>query len=151
MKRFQFKLQTVLELKRRQETALKGDLARQLDQVEHCAGLLAATRATQAEALSQNRVNTGQSVDVASRRLFHHYWQRLKRVEAIQESHLVKEEEKLAAVRQELLGFMRDRKVLEKLREKHLAEYQKEVLWVEQQMMDELALNRFARSTDKEE
>lgn len=151
MRPFQFKLQTALDLKLRQEDVLKGYLQNQQRLVEQCEATLVNTRNLMVEALNNIRPVPGDTVNVAGLLLFNHYWQRLKSLEFQHRRELERELHKLAEIRQQLLDVMKGRKVLEKLREKYLAEYQKELLREEQKLLDEMALNRFAFFTDIEE
>ncbi|MBM7867109.1 flagellar export protein FliJ [Heliobacterium gestii] len=143
MKPFRFKLQTALDLKLRQEDALKGELQRQQEAVREKEAELARLRNTMADAVDNIRPHAGMPFDVEERRLFNHYWLRLKELEARQETELQREQSKLEEIRQRLLEMMRDRKVMERLKEKHLADYKKTLLREEQKLLDEMALNRF--------
>jgi len=147
MKKFDFRLQPILELRRRQEDqkkravgSLLADIARQQQQALEMAQ----------EVRQQGRILkkqfAGGTVDVGWISYYQSYVgtmyrsiaQRIENVSSIQKS--------LAIARKELSEAAKQTKILEKLREKQKLRYDDRLRRAETNLIDELGMNAYCRS-----
>ncbi len=146
MKRFQFKLQAVLDHRKAIEDRLQvefGELkreeARELAKLIKLKDELDAARKSLASAQSANA-----SVDELSRR--DEYLKAKRDDVRLQELTLEAVQAKVEAKRREVVAAMKDRKVLEALRDKQEQEYLQAVARAEQKELDDTASVRHARA-----
>lgn len=146
MKKFQFKLQKLLDYRESIEEKLLGEL-----------GVLRAQHETEQKALVQavslhdsyrnevrNQLSHG---DVEDIKAAHRYMNELANRVTMQEQR-VRQIEKLKDKKtEEVVEASKDRKVLERLRELKMAEYKSEAQHDEQKFLDDLASIRFNRAS----
>lgn len=145
MKPFEFKLQTSLCLKQKEEDRVKEELqiisSRYQEETRHL--MLLAEQSVQLE--DRLRKSQEAMVDVVETRLCLDYLPVMRgRIEGQQELvNLARAE--MESIRQKLVEIMRKRKVLEKLKERHYTQYQLELTREEQKIIDEMATNGYNR------
>ncbi|MDR7865456.1 MAG: flagellar export protein FliJ [Sporomusaceae bacterium] len=146
MRPFQFRLETLLKLRRMQEEQAQIKLAEATAQYVAEREALAALEAELADHVAEYRRTLSEPVTVAVLKMFRDYNDKLKGDISLQHIRV----ESAAHRRQECLAALeeaaRARKLVEKLREKRLAQYQAEALLEEQKLLDELGLQAFVRN-----
>lgn len=145
MKKFQFKLQTLLEQRKAKEDRLLGELAElrreeagELVRLVRLKDELDAARQGMASAHARSA-----PVEELAQRDEH---MKAKRDDVrLQELTLKAVQDRVEAKRRELVTAMKDRKVLEALRDRQEQEYLRECARAEQNTLDEIASVRYAR------
>jgi flagellar protein FliJ len=145
---FRFRLQSVLEYKRKVEDDRKLELAGLLTEVAEQEVRLAALDAERERVRAQVLTGMAGEVDVDSvaRGFRHAEWldeRRLRQAELIADLR-----QRIVAKRQEVVEAMQERQALEKLRDRDRASYEAEQLHAEQTLMDELSTSRYAVRAD---
>jgi len=145
MKRFKFRLQTVLDQRQTVEDRLLAELAelRREEQAEiHRLRALESVLAS-AERLLESALQENRNADEISRR--DDYAKTMRDDVRLQELTLEAVQRRVEAKRVELIDAMRDRKVMEALRDRQQREYLMAQARAEQNSLDEIASLRFAR------
>ena len=143
---FQFRLESILQLRKSEEDQLRDQLAT----------LNAGVAQTEAEIVRLEGVREGHLVVIDGHRSvsspdlekIRHDGLYLERLNAdIKTTNRLLEEQRAAAdaKRAELVSKRRERRILEKLREKHRTRYLKELDRKEATLVDELSLTRYGR------
>ncbi|WP_319525238.1 flagellar export protein FliJ [uncultured Desulfosarcina sp.] len=142
---YTFNLQTVLDHRQFIEDNLKKELAEIKQQVAKVRQQLDTTKRKEmdtAQALKEEQSKGLSSDGVLA---YHSYLNRLAdRIER-QKNTLEKLVEDESEKQNELLEAMKRRQILEKLKEQGLDRYNRAILKKEMELIDELAVNRFAR------
>lgn len=150
MKRFQFKLQTVLDFREKQldqvqqilaaEEKKKADLLNQLHEIDL---VIEQSMQDQQENLSQS------TVDPTLSRLFPHYLMKLKQDRFQVYRRVLAQEDQLNRVRLEVQQALIKKKSLEMLKSKQEKDFLKKVESAEAAFLDEIALNRKYRESKR--
>jgi len=145
MKRFKFRLQKLLEVRRLKEDALRQELARAQEAVRREKAVLERLTAARGATIDALRANVGGALDVQWIAAYHGYLGFLAR--RIEEQRAVVDRAAREEVRKReaLIAARRARKVVEKLRERAYARYREEVSRAEQAFLDEVGTMRYAR------
>ncbi len=145
MKRFQFRLQAALDLRRRREETLQGELAqsrvRERHEAERLERLHAAfDHAAHEAALARQGHFHPEETQAAVR-----YLESLEEMIATQKDLLRLVQDETRRKRAEVITATQERKALDNLREQHLRDYHRQELREEQNFLDEIATLRAAR------
>ncbi|MCR4402726.1 MAG: flagellar export protein FliJ [Firmicutes bacterium] len=145
MKRFRFRLEKLLEVRRLRENALQQDLARAQEALRREKGVLETLGAARGATLEALRANVCGTLNVQDIAAYYRYLgflaHRIEEQRAVVE-RAAREE---AAKRDALIAARRRRKVVEKLRERAYARYREGILREEQAFLDEVGSMRYAR------
>lgn len=145
MKKFRFRLETLLRFRKMQEEQAQlkfGDAAKQLQTQQENLDLLQTQLAFNVELLNREQLG---SPTIETLKTFSYYIDKIKRDISEQQEMVAK----AAAYRQECLleleYAIKQRKLVDNLREKRLDQYHRELLQEEQQVLDELGTQVFVR------
>lgn len=148
MRRFEFSLQTALDLRRREEQAAQQRLAESQRVAEAVRAHLRSSEARYAEVVGgirrgiEGRDDEGRRAVVQLGEVAHaeDYAFRLKELIKLQERRLEQASEVCERRRQEALAAAQRRKTLERLRERREKEHRREALVQEHRWLDEVAV-----------
>ncbi len=147
MRPFQFRLETLLKVRRMQEEQAQVKLAEATAAFVAEQELLTALEVDLAGHVADYRRQLRETVPVATLKMLRDYYDKLK-------GDIARQQENVAAAdgkRRECLAVLEEaakaRKLVEKLKEKRLAQYQAEELLEEQKLLDELGLQAFSRNS----
>ncbi len=149
MKKFKFKLETVLNVKERKEEQLKHELlklqALKIQEEQFLAEVKEKRAYISREKSNENKKGT----DIQSLIHFEQYLGvLLKKIDDAKKN--IKVLEKKADIkREEVVEASREKKVFEKLKEKQFGEFQRVVNENEQKVLDEMAVSKFNRKEQK--
>lgn len=146
MKRFQFKLQTVLDYRSSQVDQAQQMVAKELhictqitERINKLDQTIEQVLLDQQTALAQNQL------DISTAQAFPHYVMRLKQQRFIEYTTLQQREEILNQTRELLKQAMIKQKALEKLKEKQQSNFSNALEKHEEAFLAELSLNKIAR------
>lgn len=145
MQTFRFRLEAVLQVRRRQEDMQKQVLGQKLNQLELNQKHLQELIWQQQQHFSRMRKLQQGQLKLRELEASGDYALVLKEDIANQQIKVRVCEEQVDQARKELLEIVKARKILEKLKEKHLEEYNLEALREDQKLIDEMAGMAFAR------
>ncbi|HOP75132.1 MAG TPA: flagellar export protein FliJ [Bacillota bacterium] len=145
MKKFQFKLDTVLKLRTRIEEQRQQELRQAQYIRDEAQRQLEYRRAQQDEMLNAYRQRVSGNLDLATMIHYDRYSAWLKQMVVLDEAHLQTCEVKVADARQRLVEASKEKKIVDKLKEKAYREYQTAELHAEIEFLDELGTSRFNR------
>ena len=149
MKKFIFKLETVLNVKERREEQLKHELMKLQALKIREEQLLGEVKEKRAYISRQKSDENKKGTDIQNLIHFEQYLGvLLKKIDDTQKSIKVLEE-KADTKRVEVVEASREKKVFEKLKEKQFGEFQRIVIQNEQKVLDEMAVTRFNRKEQK--
>jgi flagellar FliJ protein len=145
MKKFSFRLETVLKVKERKEEELKRQLM-------HITGLkieqekiLQETKNKRAQKIKEKNLENEGSLNVARLIYFEQHLNMLL-LKIDQTENKIKDLEKQADIkRKEVVEASRERKTFEKLKERDFKLFKQAVLYNEQKDLDEIAITKFNR------
>jgi flagellar export protein FliJ len=152
LRRFEFSLQTALDLRRREEQAAQQRLAESQRVAEAVRAHLRSTEARYAEVVGAirrgiaGRDDEGRRVVVELGEVAHaeDYLFRLRELIELQQRRLEQATEVCARRRQEVLAAAQRRKTLERLRERRETEHRREALVQEHRWLDEVAVTTYS-------
>lgn len=142
MKRFKFKLQTVLNHRQKKEDVLKRELAVVKQRFEDEKHLLEQLRFKLLDIQTELRIKQKVMVDASEAVTYSNYMDRVERETEVQ---MVKVTDIAAEVRKTqglLIEASKDRRVLEKLHDNQREDFKKELERIEQNSIDEIATIR---------
>ncbi len=147
MKPFVFKLETVLEMRRRKEDDAKVRLSEARNNLNAAKEILAQLHAQQLASWEEFRRKQAEGeLVVTDYQLWYNFLTFLKKEIAKQEKVVTELAEKVALALKEMETAMKNRKAVEKLKEKRLEQYRLAVQAEEQIMLDEIAITRYQRA-----
>ena len=142
---YTFNLQTVLDHRQFIEDNLKKELAESKQQVVVARQQLDALKGKEMETAAALKWEQEQGLSSDQVIAYHHYLRRLAG-HIVRQKEIVKECVALESAKQgELVEAVKKRQILEKLKEQGLERYNRAMLKKEMKLIDELAVNRFAR------
>lgn len=149
MKKFKFKLETVLNVKERKEEQLKHELMQIQALKIREEQLLSEVKEKRAYISMEKSDENKKGTDIQNLVNFEQYLGvLLKKIDDTQNS--IKVLEKKADIKRvEVVEASRQKKVFEKLKEKQFGEFQKVVIQNEQKVLDEMAVSKFNRKEQK--
>jgi flagellar protein FliJ len=145
MKRFRFKLQTVLDQRKAKEDRLQAELGELLREEADEAAKLAALLERLAEAVASVESALDSSLPANEIAGADEYAKCLRDDVKVQQLTIRAVRSKVEAKRAEVVEAMKERKVLEALRDKQEREYVAAQMRVEQNELDDVASVRYAR------
>jgi len=148
MKKFQFKLDTVLKLRTRIEEQRQQELRQAQYMRDEARRQVEYRRAQLDEVLDSYRERVSGSLDLASMIHYERYTAWLKGMLTLEESRLQTCEANVADARERLIEASKDKKIVDKLKEKAYREYRNAELHAEIDFLDELGTSRFNRQAE---
>jgi flagellar FliJ protein len=142
MKRFAFRLQRILELRRAREQASLAELGRQLQRLTQENQKLDLFRGEQNTQLDEVRAGRAEAFTAWTQAANARYLQRVGRAIEFQTHAVHQQERSVAAARSRFHERKRDTEVLDQLREKRRDEWRTEELREEAKILDEVASRR---------
>lgn len=146
MKRFQFRLETLLKYRQMQKEEAQVRFSQALDELRRAREALAKLEAEVAVQLDEFRdyqMRKKLTVDVLM--MFNSYFSRMKEEIAAGEKRVESAEKRRQELMKALEDAVRKHKVVKNLRDKRVQEYQAEVLREEQKQLDETGTQLFVR------
>ncbi len=139
MKQFEFRLQTALDVKLREEELQKEELRESTSIYKHNLKILHALRTRLTEIQDILRGKQTKKMDILEIKNCQDYIPILD--ERIKQQEIVTERTRreMERIRVKLIEIMKERKILEKLKARHYQEYIREFLREEQKQIDEIA------------
>ncbi|NLG79667.1 MAG: flagellar export protein FliJ [Firmicutes bacterium] len=150
MRRFRFRLQKLLEVRRLKEDALRQELARAQEALQREKAVLERLGAAHGATLEELRASVGGTLDVQWIAAYHRYLGFLAHRIEEQRAVVDRAAREEAAKREALIAARRARKVVEKLKERAYARYCEEVAREEQAFLDEVGTTRYVRKGGEE-
>ena len=149
MKKFNFRLQKVMEFKEDIEKQKMGELAQAENVLLLEVDKLEVLKKRESEYVAKvNDMREQGIIHPAEMESFCHYIDKLKIMQTVQIKQIAKAEKNVEAKRQILIKATQEKKIFEKLKEKQLAEYEAEFARQEQIFFDEIASNKFGRKEE---
>ncbi|MDA8233844.1 MAG: flagellar export protein FliJ [Clostridia bacterium] len=148
MKPFKFKLQTSLDLRKRQEDMQKLELAALTKEFQNKLAVLVEMRQQLKQLQDELRYHQGQVIDLSQFKIWQEFVPVMNKKIMVQESLVEESRQAMEQFREVLLETVKARKILEKLMVRYYEEYKREVLREEQKQIDEMATNAYLRNHD---
>jgi flagellar FliJ protein len=146
-KKFIFRLQTVLEVKERQEEEEKRKLADLMAWQKEDERILAAMKQKEAETKQRlkDKQQAGEWIEVEELKRISYFLKKVAGDIVAQNNKLMEIARRIEEQREVLIKAAQERKTLEMLKEQHYHEYITEVEEEERKLLDELATLKYAR------
>lgn len=145
MKKFQFKFQTVLNVKEQKEEALKRELmklqALKIEQEQ----LLARIDEEKTSMSRQKGAEKERGTNIEQLRNFEQYISVLRHQMKLTIKKIMELEGRVANKRTEVVEASKEKKTFERLKDRHFTGFKKMVLDNEQKQLDEMAISKFNR------
>ncbi|MCL6589571.1 MAG: flagellar export protein FliJ [Firmicutes bacterium] len=148
MKKFKFKLETVLKVKSRVEELRQKELKEAEVRREQARRQLAQRQEEMAATVANYREQFQANIDLYKANDYHRFIKWLSKQIELATQHLEQCEQEVHRRRLKLMEATREKKVLEKLKEKAYEEYKAEELREEIKFLDELGTSQFFRQKD---
>lgn len=148
MKPFKFKLQTSLDLRKRQEDMQKIELAALGKVLQDNLAVLMEIRQQLVSLRDQLRYRQGQAIDLQHFKLWQEFVPVMNKKILVQEGIVEDSRQTMEQCRECLLETVKARKMLEKLMVRHYEVYKQEALREEQKKTDEMATVTYLRNHD---
>lgn len=145
MRKFRFRLQKLLEIRRLKEDLQRQELARARQALDREKANLAELKGVQAEAIDELRAAFEGVLDVDRIASYHRYLGLLAHHIGDRQAAVGRLAREEAAKRAAVIAARRERKIVEKLKERAYARYRDEVAHMEQAFLDEVGTIRYAR------
>ncbi|KNZ70884.1 flagellar export protein FliJ [Thermincola ferriacetica] len=143
MKPFNFRLQTALDIKLRQEELAREALQRAISSYENSVEVLNSFYKQMEWVQEQVRRSQKKTVNLEDVKRCQDFIPVLIQKIEIQKAEVEERRSEVDRVRTQLIAVMRERKVMEKIKARYYHRYIREVLLEEQKLIDEMATNRF--------
>lgn len=146
-RRFQFRLQTVLDYKERMEEEEQQKLARKKEKLaseENRLLWLKHLHESRRQEAGEKRMKGRLNVDELT--MYHEYEKKLEKEVALQNIRVQQAQAAVETQRRKLLEATQEKKTYEKLKEKHFQGYLAEAAREESKILDELGTTKFARN-----
>lgn len=145
-KKFKFKLQSILELKKKKEDAEKEKLARLFNKLSKAEKKLADYKIKEKDTKLQMRQKQRKGgLDVEELKRHHYYLEQLADLIENQKVIIEQIKKEVEEQRQVLIKATQEKKTYEKLKEKHKKKFDEEQTLTERKFIDELATTRYHR------
>lgn len=145
MRKFQFRLQTLLKLRQIQEKQAKVALAEATNRFVSEKQILQEFEKRLDESFELFRQEQKQNITVDMLKMFHNYFDTMKGTINQQRQAVAAAEQNRLKCLQALETAMQNLQLVEKFHEKHLDEYSIELLQEEQKLLDEIGLQIYSR------
>ncbi|HOT75946.1 MAG TPA: flagellar export protein FliJ [Candidatus Wallbacteria bacterium] len=142
MKKFSFKLDSLLNVRKKREELVIQELAEAQMAEQRIHGQINDTRNTIALMIEESKSYLKSSINVESLLLSRNYIEFLKRKLAELEARLEEAKQKTLKIKEKLSEAVKERKIIETLKEKQFAQYKKEYNKQDNAQMDEIANNK---------
>ena len=142
MKKFSFKLDSLLNVRKKREELVIQELAEAQMTENRINGQINDTRNTIALMIEESKSYLKSSINVESLLLSRNYIEFLKRKLSELEAELEKAKQKTLKIKEKLAEAVKERKIIETLKEKQFAQYKKEYNKQDNAQMDEIANNK---------
>jgi flagellar FliJ protein len=149
MKRFHFRLEKLLQLRRHREREWELKLAKAGGQVVQLEGQVSALQNEVRASRKRERAGVG-PLDMSSLASLEWYWRRLENDTATARQSLQRSRAHLEEVRRSFADVSKERKVLDKLREKREADYYRNQSREELRALDESSAGATVRKAIRE-
>ncbi|MCK8823551.1 flagellar export protein FliJ [Fuchsiella alkaliacetigena] len=151
MKKFEFKLQTVLNYRQQEEDMFKQQLARARLELNKAQDKLDSLLTNKKDIQAQLKKSEREGIDIHQAMLYRDYIAMLKNKIIEQIKVVNKKQQHFDKCKQKLLDKAKECKILDKLKERREEEHQQEFLRQQQKAIDEVAGNSFNRQNASEE
>ncbi len=145
MKRFEFKLQAVLNFRKHLERVAQQDMARAVMEVSDCEHQIGSLQTTHGQSAQRLESIVAKGVAAQEFKQHHVYIGAITQTIAAEKRRKIQLEKILEKKRLALKKRSIDKKVIERLREKQAKEYNQELLVTEQKELDEISSLKKAR------
>ncbi|MEW6227797.1 MAG: flagellar export protein FliJ [Bacillota bacterium] len=145
MRKFKFRLQKLLEVRRLGENLRRQELAKARQALDREKSTLARLEEACAEVMQELRAGSEGALDVDRIAICHRYLGLLTRHIEDQRAAVDRLAREEAAKRAAVIAARRERMMIEKLKERAYARYREEVARVEQAFLDEVGTIRYSR------
>lgn len=142
MKKFIFKLESLLNFRRKREELVVQELAEAQGAEMRIFGKIVEMKKTISAVIEDSKSYKKTSIQIDSLIISRNYLELLKKQLAALEADLVKAKEKVLKVKEKLAEAVKARKIIEKLKESQFAAYRKEYNKQDNLQMDEIANNK---------
>jgi flagellar export protein FliJ len=139
MKKFNFRLQRLRDLRAAKEQARLAEFGREQQQLQAEQQKLTLFLQEKDTQVLEMRLESGQAFTAWSRRVNHGYLQRIARVVEYQAGRVTSQKEEVEAARLRYLDARQDTMVMDKVREFKLEEWKRDVFLEEGKNLDEVA------------
>lgn len=151
MKKFNFRLQPLLKLRRREEDQKKRVVGAFMSQIhEQQQHALEMSEAIKKEGEYLKQQHRQGRVDLEWVAQYYRFVSHTQNAIAQRVTNVMQIQKKLTVARQELAQAAQKTKILEKLKEKQQKRYEKHLQKIQQRELDEVGANIFLRSTNAE-
>ncbi len=147
MKKFVFRLETLLRIRRAKEEEAQSELALAIRRYQEEHAILLQLESKQNEFILEFRHHQGQALNVELFKNYHCFFDKIRRdiISRQTEVQLAEQAHKQCLI--VLDEAVKNRKVVEKLKERQQAKYTAEMLVQEQKVLDELGMQVFLRNS----
>lgn len=145
MAKFNFRLQSYLNLKEKLEEQKKMEYGKALSILEEELKIKTELIKKSESIINELKTNISNKVDSVTYKNYLYYIEFLKEKLLQQETAILKANKLVEEKRRDLAEAVKDRKILDKLKEKELENYNKELLLKEQKMTDELVSYKYSK------
>ncbi len=149
MKKFRFKLETVLNVKEKREEQLKHELMRLQALKIQQEQLLKEIKEKRSYISGEKSHNKENGVDIQSLIYYEQYLGVLLHQIDLTKKNIKDFEKKADDKREEVVEASREKKVFEKLKERQFDEFKRMIIYNEQKVLDEAAVSKFNRKEQK--
>ncbi len=150
MKKFDFRLQSVLQLKSQLEDNAKNSLARATRELENQKAFLEELNSINNGSMNSLTSEVDEGISIYRIKVYNSYLSHLKNKITNQKENVNIAERDVDINRESLIKAMQERKIIEKLKEKKYQEYIKEQNKAEQLVIDELNSFKFKDGSGEE-
>jgi flagellar FliJ protein len=145
LKKFSFRLQSILDLKEQEEESIKKELAELMQQRQRVEDKINSFKHDKSQIQRNLEESEEESVNLINALRSREYIKYLQGMIEDLKLKLEHWDEEISKCRKKLLAKTKEKKVLAKLKERKHEEYWKNFLAEEQKLNDELATNKFNR------
>ncbi|NLC68647.1 MAG: flagellar export protein FliJ [Clostridiaceae bacterium] len=143
MKKFKFKLETLLNIKIQEEDLKRIELAAEIERLNREIAKMDLLVREKNEKIDDYKRLLNLSITASKIKEYNYYILKLNQKIEEQGLYIKIVEENVDKIRSELIEISRERKILEKLRAKKLDAYRKELAREEQKVIDEIVSYRY--------
>jgi flagellar protein FliJ len=147
MKKFNYRLERILQYKLQVEEQRRRELTERIDELNIQNNLLIKLTRDRESYLSKYSAQFRGHIDVTILKNTRRYLDKLHRELVLQAKKVIEAEKKVEKVRAVLLEAMKDRKKYENLKARKLKSYTKEINLAEQKTLDEFGSQAFSRKS----
>lgn len=149
MKKFKFRFETVLKVKEKKEEQLKREFMQLIALKIRQENLLKEIE-KEKQKMAKEKFNEKQSgTDIQTLIYYEEYCNLLRKEISLTEKKIKELQEKADIKREELIEASKQKKIFEKLKQSDFNEFKALLLKNEQQILDEIAINKFNRGEQK--